>query len=62
VSSNFRCECQMALMNDRGGVFAYTLGWKSIFWFLVILCAVALVPMILYVLSNPASSPEADVV
>lgn len=30
-----------------GGVLAYTLGWRSIFWFLTILCAVALVPMLL---------------
>ncbi|WWD16590.1 hypothetical protein CI109_101018 [Kwoniella shandongensis] len=30
-----------------GGVFAYTLGWRSIFWFLVIFCAAVLVPMVL---------------
>ncbi|WVR03902.1 hypothetical protein IAU60_000901 [Kwoniella sp. DSM 27419] len=30
-----------------GGVFAYTLGWRSIFWFLVIFCACVVIPMIL---------------
>ncbi|OCF32300.1 hypothetical protein I316_05968 [Kwoniella heveanensis BCC8398] len=30
-----------------GGIFAFTLGWRSIFWFLVIFCACVLVPMIL---------------
>lgn len=31
-----------------GGIFAATLGWRSIFWFLTIACGVVLVPMILY--------------
>jgi MFS family permease len=30
-----------------GGVFAYTLGWRSIFWFLTIFCGVVLMPIIL---------------
>ncbi|CAD6587454.1 MAG: hypothetical protein TREMPRED_004760 [Tremellales sp. Tagirdzhanova-0007] len=31
-----------------GGVLAYTLGWRSIFWFLVISCTVAIVPMLFF--------------
>lgn len=34
-----------------GGVFAQTLSWRAIFWFLVIATGVVLVPLILYV--NP---------
>lgn len=30
-----------------GGVFAQTLGWRAIFWFLVIATGVVLVPLIL---------------
>lgn len=30
-----------------GGIFAQTLGWRAIFWFLVIATAVVLVPLIL---------------
>lgn len=33
-----------------GGVFASTLGWRSIFWFLTIATGVILVPLILYAL------------
>jgi MFS family permease len=32
-----------------GGVFAGTLGWRSIFWFLTIFCSAVLVPLILCV-------------
>ncbi|WWC68737.1 uncharacterized protein I206_102671 [Kwoniella pini CBS 10737] len=31
-----------------GGIFAFTLGWRSIFWFLCIFCACVLVPMIFF--------------
>ncbi|WWC87778.1 uncharacterized protein L201_002670 [Kwoniella dendrophila CBS 6074] len=31
-----------------GGIFAFTLGWRSIFWFLCIFCACVLVPMICF--------------
>lgn len=36
-----------------GGVFAETLGWRSIFWFLAITTGVVLVPLILQVLPRP---------
>ncbi|WWC60193.1 uncharacterized protein I303_102758 [Kwoniella dejecticola CBS 10117] len=31
-----------------GGIFAFTLGWRSIFWFLCIFCACVLIPMIFF--------------
>jgi len=36
-----------------GGVFAETLGWRSIFWFLAIATGVILVPLTLYVFHGP---------
>lgn len=32
-----------------GGIFADTLGWRAIFWFLVIITGVVLIPFILCV-------------
>jgi len=32
-----------------GGVLAYALGWRAVFWFLVILGGVILLPVVLYV-------------
>ncbi|WRT65600.1 uncharacterized protein IL334_002545 [Kwoniella shivajii] len=31
-----------------GGIFAYTLGWRSIFWFLCIFCGCVVIPMIFF--------------
>jgi MFS family permease len=36
-----------------GGIFAQTLGWRAIFWFLVIATAVVLIPLILCVYLDP---------
>ncbi|EIW66819.1 hypothetical protein TREMEDRAFT_13664, partial [Tremella mesenterica DSM 1558] len=45
---NFAGTFSMALGPVLGGVFSGTLGWRSIFWFLVISCSVVLVPLILF--------------
>ena len=37
-----------------GGIFTGTLGWRSIFWFLVIACFVALVAIMMSVLYKHA--------
>ncbi|ORY29520.1 major facilitator superfamily domain-containing protein [Naematelia encephala] len=45
---NLQATLGPALGPLLGGIFAFTLGWRSIFWFLAIACGVVLVPMICF--------------